>query len=116
MDKQQFAGQFRTRHIGHGLVGDDEVETSRIRQERLEGLFPVPADRHVVAQTRQQHLGHRDYRFLVVDEEDGFVAAGGRGRHVIRPRIGSLLHAHGKEDVEPRAPPALAVDRDVPLV
>ncbi|VTR66236.1 hypothetical protein DESC_460131 [Desulfosarcina cetonica] len=104
------AGQFLAGHVGHGLVGDHQVEVLGIRPENLQGFEAAGPTDDLVSQLQQQFRRHVDQHGLVVNQENALVPAGygllRRNRHDGR------LAGTGKIDLEGAAHAGFAVDID----
>ena len=75
-DGENLLCKFDTRHLGHGLVGNDEVEAGGVLLQERQGILAASTAYHLVAQFRQKFLPHFHQGLLVIDKEDSFGAGG----------------------------------------
>ncbi len=74
-----------TRHLGHGLIRNDEIEPGGVQPEERQGLPAAHPGCHVVAELGKDIFTHLHEGLLVIDKED---ALGARGERVVIDRVG----------------------------
>ena len=117
-DCQYLLRQFDPGHIRHGVIGDQQVELSRIGAEGRQCGSAAGFGGHLVAQLAEDLLPHFDQRDLVIHQQDAFCAPGqfAEGRQCRRCILTTPAGDARQVDVEAASPPGLTLDRDCPAV
>ncbi len=69
----KFPDQHFARHVGHGLIGDDEIEPLRCGAECFQGLSAIPQAHDLIAKPPEECLLNTLQRLFVIDQENAAV-------------------------------------------